>query len=69
MQKPLTRAQVRELFWETHPELEARAREARRISKPQNDQDTDTRCAFVDFIDALHRAGQISDRAADQITL
>jgi hypothetical protein len=65
----MTFQQIRALFWETHPELEARAREARRISKPQNDQDTDTRCAFVDFIDALHRAGQISDRAADQITL
>jgi hypothetical protein len=42
---------------------------ARRISKPQNDQDTDTRCAFVDFIDQLHRAGQITDRTANRITL
>ena len=65
----MTFQQIRALFWETHPELAAQAREARRISKPQNDQDTQTRCAFVDFIDQLHRAGQINDRTADRITL
>jgi len=65
----MTFKQIRALFWETHPRLEAQAREARRISKPQNDQDTETRCAFVDFVDQLHRAGQITDRTADRITL
>lgn len=65
----MTFKQIRTLFWETHPQLGAQARKDRRISKPQNDQDTDTRCAFVDFVDQLHRAGQITDRTADQITL
>lgn len=65
----MTFTKIRALFWETHPQLEAYARKARRISKPQNDQDTDTRCAFVDFVDQLHRAGQITDRTANQITL
>jgi len=30
---------------------------------------TDTRCAFVDYIDMLHRNGQISDALAQNITL
>jgi hypothetical protein len=30
---------------------------------------TDTRCAFVDFLDALHRDGQISDALADRAKL
>lgn len=29
----------------------------------------DTRCAFVDYIDMLHRNGQISDALAQNITL
>jgi hypothetical protein len=41
----------------------------RRISNSAERQDTDTRCAFVDFIDQLHRAGQITDRTANRITL
>jgi hypothetical protein len=65
----MTFKQIRALFWETHPELKAQARKARSISKPQNDQNTGTRCAFCNFIDALHRSGQISDRTADRITL
>jgi hypothetical protein len=31
--------------------------------------ETDTRVAFADYIDALHRGGLISDRMADSITL
>jgi hypothetical protein len=65
----MTFKEIRALFWETHPGLETQARKARRISKPQNDQDTETRCAFCDFIDALHRNGQITDRTAERITL
>ena len=30
---------------------------------------TDTRCAFVDFVDAMHRNGQISDRLAQSAHL
>jgi hypothetical protein len=33
------------------------------------DPHMNTRCAFVDFIDQLHRAGQITDRTANRITL
>jgi hypothetical protein len=30
---------------------------------------TDTRCAFTDYVDAMHRDGQISDRLAQSAHL
>ena len=35
----------------------------------QNEYPADTRCAFVDFVDALARAGDISDTLAERVTL
>ena len=35
----------------------------------QNDQVTDTRCAFVDFVDGLSKDGQISAELAHNVTL
>jgi len=64
--------EIRALFWKTHPNL---PRRRYRYSWNQSDKTAelvypiDTRCAFVDFIDALHRAGQITDRTAERITL
>jgi len=29
----------------------------------------ETRCAFVDFLDALHRDGQVTDALANRATL
>ena len=68
----MTFKEIRALFWETHPALPRR-----RFRYSWNGRDktaelihhVDTRCAFVDFIDQLHRAGRISDRTADRITL
>ena len=68
----MTFKEIRALFWEMHPGLPRR-----RYRYSWNPRDTsaelvfpvDTRCAFVDFIDALHRDGRINDRTADRITL
>ena len=64
-----TAAALRAAFWEAHPELDARARINRTRSKDQNNQDTETRCTWCDWVDAQHRAGLISDRLANTATL
>jgi hypothetical protein len=64
-----TAAALRALFWAEHPEMDAEARRRKTRSKGQNAQDTDTRCAWVDWVDAQHRAGRISSRVADNATL
>ncbi len=55
-----TQKQIRAAFYDAHPTAQRR---------PQNDQPADIRMAFCDFIDALHRAGQISDALAGRATL
>lgn len=68
----MTHKEIKALFWETFPDL---PRRRYRYSWNPNDKTAelvypiDTRCAFVDFVDALHRAGQITDKQADSITL
>jgi hypothetical protein len=57
-----TQAQVRAAFWRSHPHLE-------RKPGDQNKQVTDTRVAFVDFVDALARMGAISESLAGRVTL
>ena len=61
--------QIRAAFWEAHPNLEHQAREAGLKSKPQNEHCATVRCTFVDFVDALHRDGVISDALAGRVTL
>lgn len=65
--KRYTAREVRRLFWETFPELPRR-----RITDYSGTglmHCTDTRCAWVDFVDSLARDGQISQRLADSIEL
>ena len=64
-----TQKQVREEFWAAHPSLDHQAREAGIRSKPQNEQCATVRCTFVDFVEMLHRSGQISDALANRVTL
>lgn len=52
--------QIRAAFYAENPTAPRR---------PQNDQPADIRMAFCDFIDALHRTGQISDALAARATL
>lgn len=61
--------QIRESFWATYPELEEIARKRGTLSKGQNSQNCDTRCAFVDFVDSLARSGQITEKLSNRVTL
>ncbi len=64
-----TQKHVRDAFWEAHPGLDFKARQAGIRSKGQNTQCATVRCAFVDFVDSLYRSGQISDALAQRVTL
>lgn len=55
-----TQKQIRAAFYAENPSAKR---------KTQNDQPTDIRMAFCDFIDALHRAGLISNALAARATL
>ena len=37
--------------------------------RTQNEYPCDVRCAFVDFVDALQKSGQISAALAERVTL
>jgi hypothetical protein len=67
-----TQKQIRAAFWEAHPTANRKkypARDWTREDKSQRDYCTDTRCAFVDFVDYLSRDGIISDQLASRATL
>ena len=64
--------QIRAAFWEAHPTANRKkypARDWTREDKSRRDYCTDTRCAFVDFVDYLHRSEIISDQLANRATL
>ena len=67
-----TQKQIRDAFWQAFPDL---PRRRYRYSLRRDDKaaplvyPVDTRCAFVDFLDALHRDGQVSDALANRATL
>jgi hypothetical protein len=58
-----TQAQVRVAFWNSTAEFE------RIPGYSQNDYPATVRCAFVDFVDALARYGDISEALAQRVTL
>jgi hypothetical protein len=64
-----TAAALRAAFWDAHPELDARARQRRTRSKGHNAQDTETRLAWCDWVDAMQKRGLISHRLAYTATL
>lgn len=64
-----TKKEIREAFWEAHPSFDEQAPASGIRSKPQNCQCATIRCAFVDFVDYLHRSGDISDKLAQRATL
>lgn len=64
--------QIRAAFWEAHPTASRKkypARDWTREDKSRRDYCTDTRCAFVDFVDHLNRSQIISDQLASRATL
>lgn len=67
-----TQKQIRAAFWDAHPTANRKkypARDWTREDKSHRDYCTDTRCAFVDFVDYLSRDGIISDQLASRATL
>jgi len=67
-----TQKEIRDLFWALNPNLPKRKY---RYSWNQSDKSaelvypTDTRCAFVDFVDSLQKNGQITETLANRVTL
>lgn len=57
-----TQRELRRAFWEQFPNLD---------SNKYNDKYycTETRCAFVDWIDNLQKSNQISEALAERVTL
>lgn len=64
-----TQKEVRAAFWEQHPHFDEQARAAGIRSKRQNEHCATVRCAFVDFVDALQKNGEISEALARRVTL
>lgn len=62
-----TQKQVRAAFWEQHPNLPRR--KIKNYSGEGTMYPTDTRCAFLDFVDHLLASRQISFALADRVTL
>lgn len=64
-----TQKQIRKAFWqylkETSPEIYAKGKR----SKPQDDQPTDVRVSFCNFVDHLQKSGEISEKLAWKVTL
>jgi hypothetical protein len=60
-----TLSALRAQFWQDHPEYAHQWKPRKR----QNDYPTDTRCAWVDYVDAMARCGEISEALASRATL
>jgi hypothetical protein len=57
--------QVRKSFWVSFPEHKPEYR----AKKRQNDYRCDIRCDFVNYVDALCKNGEISEKLAYRVTL
>ena len=65
-----TQREIRRAFWSTHRGIPGIS--SRRIPDYSGSgmmHNTDTRCAFADFVDSLERSGQISSALAARATL
>lgn len=65
-------ATIRRMFWESHPQFKrrmVRVHNGYYRFATQNEYNTDTRCAWVDFVDSLYRNGEITQEQAGDVTL
>jgi len=58
---------LRKLFWLEHPGLSRR--KIKDYSGNGKMYCTDTRCAFVDWLDAMEKSGQLKEGLAERATL
>ena len=65
-----TQKQIRESFWQAHDGVSGISkRKIRDYSGNGKMYNTDTRCAFVDYVDTLACNGEISESLANRATL
>lgn len=62
-----TQAEIRAAFWEAHPDADRR--KIKNYAGDGTMHTTDTRTAFVAFVDMLSRDGSITEGMADRVTL
>ena len=62
-----TQQSLRAAFWQQHPHLSRK--KIKDYSGNGRMHTTDTRCAFVDWLDSLKRNGEISQALAERATL
>lgn len=72
--KLTTQRQVRRAFWDAWRAGQFRGLHVtpRRITNYSGNgkmHNTDTRCAFCDFVDMLSKSGQLADGLAERVTL
>jgi hypothetical protein len=64
-----TQKQIRKAFWENHPQHKSYALKWEIKTAPHNRHNTETRTAFADYLDALVKTGEISEKLAFRATL
>jgi hypothetical protein len=65
-----TQRQIRAAFWRDHKGVpNITPRRIRDYSGNGKMHNTDTRCAFADYVDALYKSGEISQDLAQRVTL
>ena len=65
-----TQKQIRAAFWQDHAGIPGiNKRKIRNYSGNGTMHNTDTRCAFADYVDMLSRDGTISEALAARVTL
>jgi len=69
-----TQRQVRKAFWDAWRRREFRGldvtpRQVTDYSGKSKMHTTDTRCAFVDWLDGLEKSGEVSQELAARVTL
>lgn len=63
----ITQRELRKQFWRLHPELSRK--KVTDFEGTGTMHTTDTRCAFVSFVDSLRKSGEISESLAQRATL
>ena len=61
--------QVRSTFWQFLKESRPDLFKFAKVSKRQNEQITDIRCCFVQWLDHLFKSGQITENQVNDYTL
>jgi hypothetical protein len=66
-----SQAELRDSFWQAHPALSRGWKSVNGHGRPmtQNEYPTDTRLAWIDYVEAMQRSGAISEALADRATL